>query len=81
MLVHMDVKAMRKLLSQAYDTGKLKLNMTEDERTTLEWSMCGWHTTHCSRSGIAEYTTEQYNKALKKRIINMCLNGTEYKIL
>ena len=75
----MTTTTLRRKLSKAYDEGRLKLHLTQDESVAFNWAMYFWQSSH-SRYNLAEYTTEQYARARKKRLIDLCMNGAKYTI-
>ena len=60
---------LKRKLSKAYDEKRLHVRGLD-----LSWEMTAWQWEHCI-NGFAQYTTEQYNRALKKRVIEACVNG------
>ena len=65
----MNNNTLKRKLSKAYDENRLNVRGLD-----LSWTMQAWQYEHC-RNGYAQYTTEQYNRALKKRVIEACVNG------
>ena len=63
------IKLKRKL-SKYYDEGRIRL--TSNASMALGWGMNSWQAEHC-RGGFAQYSTEQYNRALKRRTIGLCV--------
>ena len=60
---------LKRKLSKAYDEKKLIVKNYD-----FSWAMYSWQREHC-RNGFAQYTTEQYNRALKRRVIEACVEG------
>lgn len=67
-----ELMKLKRTLSKAYDEDKLRL--TRDASTCVGWCMTAWQSAHC-RNGFAQYSAEQYNRALKKCIIGLCIES------
>lgn len=70
---------LKRKLSKAYDENKLTYYFTTSECEALSWEMYHWQHNHSYRN-IIQYTSEQYSRAYKKRIIDMCLETGHYTI-
>ena len=64
-----ELMKLKRKLSKAYDEDRLEVKGAD-----LSWAMYSWQHRHC-RNGFAQYSTEQYNRALKKMVINACIDG------
>lgn len=65
----MNNNTLKRKLSKAYDEKRLEVKGLD-----LSWTMYAWQHEHC-KNGFAQYTNEQYHRALKKRVIEACLDG------
>lgn len=76
----MNNNTLKRKLSKAYDENKLTYHFTESECQAINWGMYSWQNSHSSSRNTAQYTSEQYSRAYKKRIIYMCLETGHYTI-